>query len=446
MRRLLVSLLRTSFSTFIFIVVAIGAKAQTDTSHGVVDMVVGSNAIWLGSKPDSLILPNRPVLAIDNAGNLYYYIGAGQNTFFNDKILDSNQIIKLNPQTGKITVVAGNGIPGFSGDGGLATKASIAAILAIAIDKKGNVFISDWGNARVRKIDAITGIITTVAGNGWTYTYNDSVAATSTFVTPNSLAVDTSGNLFIGENSASFDGGYTQVPIVQKVNLPSGIITRVVGRDTMGYTGDGGLATLASITQLDNIAVDTKGNLYITQVLNNVVRKITASTGIITTVAGNGYSPQTSHQGGTLFSGDGGPAISAQLDWPETIALDVTGNLYIADQGNSRIRKVDTSGIINTVVGATSNSYYSDNGGFGRAATSIEMGGAEYLFVDSTNNIYYGGPDYHTENSLVSKVTYAQPIMTSFTPTGAVVGDTITIKGKAFIGTTFISIGGEPCQ
>ena len=423
MKRLLLSLLRTSFFTFIFIVVTIGAKAQTDTSHGVINMVVSSKAIWFGNTPDTTV-------AFEGA-QYFSYVDQSGNIYF---INNSNQLNKFNPNTRKITLVAGNGTYGFSGDSGLATKASIGNIQGIVADRNGNVFISDGSAVRVRKIDGATGIITTVAGNGWTYTRKDSVPATSTYIEPNGLFVDTIGNLYI--NDADGGGAYNNGTIIPpyisvlKVSAATGIITRVAGNGAVGDSGDGGLATKASINGL--AAIDLQGNLYI--VGNNTLRKVNATIGIINTIVGNDT---------VGFSGDGGPAILAELNGVGGVAVDNLGNIFIADAANNRIRRIDTSGIITTLLGNSDPNKHTGIGGFGMEPDLWYMWAPQGVWVDSANNLYEENPDYYNSFYNIGRITWASPKVSSISPTAAVVGDTVIIHGKAFIGATAVSIGGR---
>jgi sugar lactone lactonase YvrE len=269
---------------------------------------------------------------------------------------------------GIITTVAGNGTPGYSGDGGPATSAELEpAGGGVAVDGEGNLYISDSGNGRIRKVTASTGIITTVAGNGIAGYNGDNIPATSAeLYAPYGVAVDSAGNLYIVDN-----GNYR----IRKVDL-NGNISTVAGNGTWGYSGDGGSATSAELFSPLDVAVDGAGNLYIAD-QGSRIRKVTASTGIITTVAGNGT------QG---YSGDGGPATDAELyNWEGGLALDDAGNLYIADQGNNRIRKVDAStGNISTVAGDGIDGYSGDGG----AAISAEVGGPWAVAVDTAGNLY----------------------------------------------------------
>ncbi|MFI5112212.1 MAG: choice-of-anchor D domain-containing protein [Terriglobales bacterium] len=290
-------------------------------------------------------------LAVDSAGNLY--------------IADeANYRIRKVDASGFITKVAGNGTPGYSGDGGPATSAGLNLPFGVAVDSAGNLYIADRDNYRIRKVDA-SGIITTVAGNG-SYGYNgDNIAATSAELRrPEGVAVDSAGNVYIAD-TFNFR--------IRKVDA-SGTITTVAGKGTRGYSGDGGPATSAELYTPAGVAVDSARNLYIADSNSSRVRKVDAS-GTITTVAGNGSFG---------YNGDNIAAASAELSFPLAVAVDSAGNLYIADQGNNRIRKVDASGTITTVAGNGTQGYSGDNG----PATSAELSGPPGVAVDSAGNLY----------------------------------------------------------
>lgn len=274
-------------------------------------------------------------IATDTSGNLY--------------IVDrgNNRIRKVD-NAGIITTVAGTGVCcGWSGDGGPATAAQLNGAEDVATDIFGNILIPDYFNNRVRKIDP-SGIITTVAGNGVLGNSGDGGPATAASIGAFTVAADKLGNIYIG-------GG----PILRKVD-PSGMITTIAGSSTGGFSGDGGPATAALFTKIEDICLDTFGNIYIVDQLNYRIRKINTS-GIITTIAGTGT---------VGFSGDGGPATAAQLNaLVYAVEADVAGNVYIADHLNNRVRKINSLGIITTIAGDGT----SASGGDGGPATAAQF-------------------------------------------------------------------------
>jgi uncharacterized protein YjiK len=289
--------------------------------------------------------------------------------------------------SGTVTTVAGNGSPGFSGDGGPATNASLDGLRGVAVDAAGNLYIADWVNPRVRKVST-SGTITTVAGSG-TYGFSgDGGPATDAGLSsPYGVAVDAAGNLYIA------DAGNSRV---RKVST-SGTITTVAGSGTYGFSGDGGPATNAALSSPQGVALDAAGNLYIADAHNSRVRKVSTS-GTITTVAGNGTFG---------FSGDGGPATDAGLNSPVGVTVDAAGNLYIADSGNHRVRKVSTSGTITTVAGDGTFGFSGDGGPATNASLNIPYGVA----VDAAGNLYIADPG----NSRVREVAASVPPLLSGT-------------------------------
>ncbi|HST25025.1 MAG TPA: PKD domain-containing protein [Gaiellaceae bacterium] len=283
-------------------------------------------------------------------------VDAQGSVYVGDK--ENNRVRKVSG--GIITTVAGTGTPGYSGDGGQATSAQLHSPEGLALDADGSLYIADYANHRVRKLSG--GIITTVAGTGTPGYSGDGGQATSAQLQyPVGVAVDTQGSLYIA------DSGNNRI---RKVS--GGIITTVAGAGTAGYSGDGGPAASAQLQSPDSVAVDAQGNLYIADSGNHRVRKV--SGGIITTVAGDGALG---------FSGDGGQATSAQLDYPEGVVLDSQGNLYIADWGNNRVRKV-SGGIITTIAG-TGVAGFSGDGG---PATSAQLDNTIGVAVDSQGSLF----------------------------------------------------------
>ena len=271
------------------------------------------------------------------------YADSSGNLFFADQ---SNNRVRMISTSGIITTIVGNGVGGFSGDGGQATAAEINAPQGIFIDKKGNIYIGDFFNNRIRKVNT-SGIIRNIAGNGFTNFSGDGGPATAAELNgPSDVCVDTIGNVYIADETFSH---------IRIVNT-SGIINTFAGNGVNGYSGDGGPATAAEIHGPSGVRIDAAQNIYIADLQNRVIRKVNTS-GIISTVAGIG--------GISNYSGDGGPATAAELSTPTGLCFDGMGNMYISD--DYRVRMVNTSGIITTVAG-NGQSGYSGDGGLATAA------------------------------------------------------------------------------
>jgi uncharacterized protein (TIGR03437 family) len=269
-------------------------------------------------------------------------------------------------QTEIIKTVAGSANSAL-GDGGPATSASLNMPQSVAVDSSGDLFIADTNNARIREVSP-AGIITTVAGNGCCGYGGDGQQATSAALNmPQSVAVDSSGNIYIADTGNN---------VLRKVST-NGIITTVAGKDELvGYAGDGGPANAALLWSPAGVAVDAAGDLFIADTVNNVIREVSASSGNISTVAGN-YALQS-------FAGDGGPATSAGLYRPTGVFVDTSGNLYIADYGDNRIRKVSTSGTITTIAGNGTAGFSGDGG----PATAADLYSPTSVAVDASGNVY----------------------------------------------------------
>lgn len=285
----------------------------------------------------------------------------------------------LQAQTPTYTIqtIVGDTTNSFSGDGGAASSAEIAIPFHIAIDASGTLYISDQGNNRIRSVSG--GIINTKAGNGTAGYAGDGKAAGSAQINhPTGVAVDSNGNLYFSD---------TDNYVVRQV-ASSGNISTITGSNSNGpgFSGDGAKASAAQVSQPLGLAVDKNNNLYIVDSGNNRIRKI-GSDGNISTVAGTGSFGS---------AGDGGPAVNASLKSPRGIAVDSAGNLYIADTGSHRIRKISTDGTITTVAG-TGTSGFSGDGG---PAASAMLNSPSAVAVDSAGNLYIAD----TSNSRIRRV------------------------------------------
>jgi len=291
------------------------------------------------------------------------------------------------------TVAGGNPYSPFYniGNGQQATNAFLNSPSGVAVDAAGNIYIADTGNNEVRKVNAATGIISAFAGSTTGGFAGDGAAATSAQLhSPSAVTLDSAGNVYIADTANNR---------IRKVNT-SGIITTVAGSSAVstGLIGDGGLATSAILNSPRGVMVDSSGNLYIADSGNNRVRKV-GTNGIINTIAGNGTT-------GTVgMVGDGGPAINASLSVPVGMALDSSGNLYIADSGENLIRKVTTNGNISSIAGNGENGY---SPGDENLAIYAELNQPEGLAVDGSGNVYFSD----TGNEVIREVTAAGVIST----------------------------------
>lgn len=314
-------------------------------------------------------------IGTDKNGNIYV------GDWFNWNIRKINR-------NGIVSVFAGTGIGGYSGDGGHALNAQFNVVYDIDVDKLGNVYLIDYGNSRVRKINT-GGIIATVAGNGLpgdplVNGVGDGGPATQApLYSPLAMTIDENGNIYVVESSKN---------MIRKINN-AGIISTIAGQGFLhaGYSGDGGPALNAKLHLPVDIAVDKNGNLFIAELGNHIIRKIDVN-GIISTFAGTGVPG---------YSGDGGRATSAQLYRPFGVAVDTAGNVYIAEDSNHVIRKVDPGGTISTIAGTGVKGYSGDGGPSRQAILTIP----QRLAVDDSSHIYLTDWVNHTVRKISSCVS-----------------------------------------
>jgi trimeric autotransporter adhesin len=422
--------MKLHFSVFFIVLAASIAQtglAQTYTISTIAGAGVPNNVPAKTTNFGTGAIPN--FLTSDAAGNLFF--------------VDQNTVLRLDAVSGLITQFAGNGSAGYTGDNGPATSAALNDPQGMALDSAGNLYIADSRNNVIRKVS--NGVITTVAGNGAAGSgclNGPAVSAQLNF--PSWVALDSAGSLYISD---------TLEYCVRKVS--NGTITTVAGSGQRAYSGDGGPAVSARLGPPEGIALDSHGNLYIADAANNVIREVTASNGTISTIAGNNQCCAFSGVGGpataaefsawgiavdsagnvyasdsgdslileisssnnTLtvvagifalgpgYGGDGGPAASAQLSSPQAIALDGHNNLYIADQGNGRIREI-SNGAINTIAGT------GQTGNNGPATAAIIN--SRFIAVDAAGDLYFSQPDTY----VVSKVSAATGIITTVAGNG----------------------------
>lgn len=299
------------------------------------------------------------------------FVDSANDVFIADT--NNNIVWEVLFSTGRIQPVAGNGTRGFVGDGSPATFAELSLPRGVFVDTTGNIIISDSGNSFIRVVGAASGIIQAYAGNGTlSYSGDGQLALSASLNTPNGVAVDGSGDIFIAD---------TLNNVVREVTASTGTITTIAGVGTAGSTGSGGLATNALLNAPSGVFVDGFGDVFIADTGNNVIREVVATNGslagaIIKTVAGNGSAGN---------SGDNGFAIQAELSSPTGVYVDNQGDVYIADMSNNRVREVLASTGFIVPVAGTGTAGFSGDGAGAKAAT---LSAPTSVFVDLFGNIF----------------------------------------------------------
>jgi trimeric autotransporter adhesin len=356
------------FISVLILFVSFVSKAQF------INTIAGNGSTAFGGDGGPLInakLWTPTDIIFDPAGNMY--------------IADNcNHRIRKVDNSGIITTIVGTGVLGNSGDGGPATSAQLAFPIGITFDAAGNLYIADSWNNNIRKVNT-SGVITTIAGTGASgYSGDGGPAINATFNSLGGVSIDAAGNIYVP------DGNNNRI---RKIS-PAGTITTYMGNGTSGNTGNGGPPASAKVSLPAYTFMDNTGNLYIAEAGNNCIRKVNTS-GIVSTVAGLMTTTPA-------YAGDGGPAVSARMNFPTGLKLDAAGNIYIADRYNNVIRKVNTSGIISTYAGNVTNGFSGDGG----PATSAQLNEPYGLGVDVSGNVYITD----SNNERIRKITLTQDI------------------------------------
>lgn len=329
------------------------------TPAGVITTFAGNGGFFYagdGGPATNAQMRSPSGVAVDKSGNVFI-------------AETGSHVIRKVSTDGVISTVAGFGVGGYSGDGGDPLFAQILAPHGIAVDKDGTLYIADYGNNRIRKV--VSGKITTISGAGIGFLGDGQPAAGGRFSGPAGIALDSSNNLYIVDLNNQR---------IRKI-APGGNISTVAGNGTADFKGDGAAATSATLNFPSGVAVDGGGNVYIADKNNARIRKVVSS-GTISSVAGNGTNS---------YGGDGALAPSAQLNVPSAVARDAAGNLFIADTGNHRIRRVNVDGAISTYAGNGTAGF----GGDGAAASAAQLNNPSGLVIDGDGNLYLADTGNH---------------------------------------------------
>jgi hypothetical protein len=301
----------------------------------------------------------------------------------------SSSLFILKAQPGYIYTVAGYGVYGYNGDGGPATTAELSVLTGVGVDRAGRNFYIADNNNIRLRQVVVSTGIITTIAGTGMAGYSGDGGPATAAEISNPFSVRLDDS-----NNIYFVDSYNYR--IRKINASNGIINTLLGNGVAGYYGDGGPATLAEINAAQGVAIDTSGNIYITDASNRRIRKVTVATGIVTTIAGNGVYG---------FSGDGGPATAAELASPYGIAVDDSGNVYYVDTDGDKVRKINTLGIISTYAGNGQGGYSGDGG----QADLAELYSPTGMSVDDSGNIYIA--DYL--NATIRMVTRSTGIITS---------------------------------
>lgn len=365
------------------------ASAQT------VSTFAGSGAAGFANATGTAAQFNSPTsTAVDGAGNIYVA----------DKL--NHRIRKITPG-GVVTTLAGSGVAGFNNATG--TAAQFDQPNGVAVDGAGNVYVADAGNHRIRKITS-AGVVTTLSGSGMGGFNDGASGAVSQFNFPYSVALDGAGNVYVA------DFLNHRIRVVDPV---SGAASTLAGSGTAGFMDATGAA--AQFNFPTGVAVDGAGNVYVADQLNHRIRRIT-SAGVVTTLAGSGTAGFAN-----------GTGISAQFSNPAGVALDGAGNVYVADQGNNRIRSITPAGVVSTLAGSGSAGFMNATG------LTAQFNAPAGVAADGTGNVYVADQSNHRIRMITPPPV---PTITSFTPMTAAAGVTVTINGTNFLGAGAVSFGG----